>query len=215
MSTKKSLRPQTLGEEISNSVSHGIGALLAVAGTVILIIKAALTSNALGVTSACLYGASLIILYTFSTLYHSLTNETAKYVFRIFDHCSIFLLIFGSYVPISLVLIGGAVGWILFSVNLFCTVIGITFNSINISKWHKASLVLYIIMGWSIVFSIESLVSAIHFNGLVLLVLGGLAYTLGITFYRMKKFKYMHFIWHIFVLAGSILQYFSILLYCY
>ena len=213
MNTKS--RTQTLGEEISNSVSHGVGALLAIAGTVILIVKAAITSNALGITSACLYGATLIILYTFSTLYHSLTNKTAKYVFRIFDHCSIFLLIFGSYVPISLVLIGGSIGWILFSVNLFCTVVGITFNSINIERWHKASVVLYVIMGWSIIFSIKSLVLAIDFNGLLLLVLGGLSYTLGIIFYKMKKHKYMHFIWHIFVLAGSILQYFSILFYCY
>lgn len=215
MSSTKIDRKQTLGEEISNAVSHGVGALLAIAGAVIVIVKAAMTSSGIGVTSACIYGASLIILYTFSTLYHSLTNEKAKKVFRVFDHCSIFLLIFGTYMPICLVAMGGARGWVLFGINLFCTVVGITFNSINLQKWHKASLFLYVIMGWSVVFSAKFLFFEFARKGLLLLVLGGILYTVGIIFYRSKKLKFMHFVWHLFVLGGSILHFFAVLFYCY
>ncbi len=213
MSTKVK-RKQTLGEEIANSISHGVGALLAIAGTVIAIVSAAVNTSSIGVVSAALYGASLILLYMFSTLYHSLTNVSAKRVFRIFDHCSIFILILGSYIPICLTLIGGALGWVLFGVNAFCTVLGIVFNSINLDRWSKASLVLYLIMGWSIVFSIKPFLAVVDKSGLPLLVLGGIAYTLGIIFYKAKP-KYMHFIWHLFVLAGSVLQYFFILFYVF
>ena len=207
---------QTLGEEISNAVSHGVGALLAIAGAVLIIIRAVLTSSgAAGITSAAIYGASLIILYTFSTLYHSLTNETAKRVFRVLDHCSIFLLIFGSYMPISLVLIGGAKGWTLFGINLFCTVLGIVFNSINLTKWHKASMFVYVIMGWSVIAIIKDVLAKIAPAGITLLVLGGVLYTVGIIFYKNRKFKFMHFIWHLFVLGGSVLQFFAIFFYCY
>lgn len=215
MSSTKIDRKQSLGEEISNAVSHGVGALLAIAGAVIVIVKAAMTSSGIGVTGACIYGASLIILYTFSTLYHSLTNEKAKKVFRVFDHCSIFLLIFGTYMPICLVAMGGARGWVLFGINLFCTVVGITFNSINLQKWHKASLFLYVIMGWSVVFSAKFLFFEFPRKGLLLLVLGGILYTVGIIFYRSKKLKFMHFVWHLFVLGGSILHFFAVLFYCY
>lgn len=207
-------RPQTIGEEIANAVSHGVGALLSMAGTVIAIVMACIYSTAIGVVSASLYGASLIILYLFSTLYHSLTHKGAKKVFRIFDHCSIFILILGSYIPMCLVLIGGALGWTLFGINAFCTVLGIVFNSINLERWNKPSLVLYLIMGWSVVIGIRPVVAAIDLSGLVFLVSGGLAYTLGIIFYKAKP-KYMHFIWHIFVLAGSVLHYFFMLFNCF
>ncbi len=139
--SSKAKRKQTLGEEIANAISHGVGALLAIAGTVVAIVTAAINSTAIGVVSACLYGASLILLYLFSTLYHSLTHVGAKRVFRIFDHCSIFVLILGSYIPICLTLIGGALGWVLFGVNAFCTVLGVVFNSINLDRWSKASVV--------------------------------------------------------------------------
>ena len=207
-------RPQTLGEEIANSVSHGVGALLSVAGTVIVIVMACIHTSAMGIVSASLYGASLIILYLFSTLYHSITHVEAKRVFRIFDHCSIFILILGSYIPMCLVLIGGAIGWTLFGINAFCTVLGIVFNSINLERWNKPSLVLYLIMGWSVIIGIRSVVAAVDGAGLAFLVSGGLAYTLGIIFYKAKP-KYMHFVWHLFVLAGSVLHYFFMLFYCF
>ncbi len=215
MAFRKQDKIQTLGEEISNAISHGVGALLAIAGAVLIIIRACFTSNALGITSASIYGASLIILYTFSTLYHSLTNEKAKMVFRIFDHCSIFLLIFGTYMPICLVLLGGVMGWVLFGINLFCTVVGITFNSINLTKWHKASVILYVIMGWSVLISVKPVFVALTPPGVALLLVGGILYTLGIIFYKSPKLKFMHFIWHLCVLGGSVLQFFAVYFYCY
>lgn len=207
---------QSVGEEIANAISHGVGSLLSIAGTVVLIVFAALNSDALGVVSASLYGATLIILYTNSTLYHSLTNATAKKVFRIFDHCSIFLLILGTYIPVSLALMRNWIGWVLFGINMGCTVLGILFNSINLEKFSRLSLALYVIMGWSVVLTLVPVVRAVLSRGvwgLILLVLGGLFYTFGILFYKSDK-KYMHFIWHFFVLGGSVLHYFFVLFYC-
>lgn len=205
---------QTLGEEIANAISHGLGSLLAIAGTVIMIVKAAVQSGALAVVSVSLYGASLIILYSFSSLYHAITHQGAKKVMRVFDHCSIFLLILGTYIPISILLIGGAKGWVLFGVNIFCALLGIVFNAINMEKWKKPSMVLYLVMGWSVIFSMADVVKNTTPTGLIFLILGGIMYTLGIIFYKNKKIKYMHFIWHIFVLTGSILHFFFVLLYC-
>ena len=206
---------QSLGEEIANAISHGVGSLLSVAAAVVLIVVAALSSDGMGVVGACIYGASLIILYTFSSLYHSLTNFKAKYVFQILDHCSIFLLILGTYTPICFSILRGPLGWTLFGINALCTVVGIVFNAVNLKRWHKASLFLYLIMGWSVLIGIKIVFEALPMTGMMLLVSGGLAYTLGIIFYKITSVKYMHFIWHLFVLAGSILQYFCILFYCY
>ena len=144
MATKQK-RIQTIGEEIANAISHGVGSLLSIAATAVLIVYAAIHSDALAVVSSALYGATLIILYTNSTLYHSLTNKTAKKVFRIFDHCSIFLLILGTYIPVSLSLMRNWIGWTLFGINMGCTALGIVFNSINLEKATKLSLILYII----------------------------------------------------------------------
>lgn len=207
-------RMQTIGEEIANAVSHGVGELLAIAGAVVAIVMAAIHGTAITVVSASLYGASMILLYLFSTLYHSLTNRSAKRVFRVFDHCSIFILIMGSYIPICLVLIGGALGWTLFGINAFCTVLGIVFNSINLERWSKPSMVLYVIMGWSVLIGAKSVISAVDAAGIALLVGGGAAYTAGIIFYK-ARIKYMHFVWHIFVLAGTVLHYFFMLFYCF
>ncbi len=209
------VRIQTLGEEIANAVSHGVGSLLAIAACVIVIVRAAFTSTAIGVVSACIYGASLILLYTFSSLYHSLTNARAKSVFRIFDHCSIFLLILGTYTPICLWMLKGALGWTLFGVNTFCSVLGIVLNSIALKKFQKISMILYICMGWSVVASIKEVLALIPFWGMMFLLIGGLLYTFGIIFYKAKKIKYMHFIWHLFVLGGSVMHYFFMLFYCY
>ncbi len=206
---------QTLGEEIANAVSHGVGSLLAIAACVIVIVKSAFTSTAIGVVSACIYGSSLILLYTFSSLYHSLTNIKAKAVFRIFDHCSIFFLILGTYTPICLNMIKGGLGWTLFGINAFCTVVGIVFNSINLKKFAKPSVILYLAMGWSVIISIKRVIEIIPSSGMVFLVIGGLCYTVGVIFYKAKKVKYMHFVWHLFVLGGSIMHYFFILFYCY
>lgn len=210
----KDVKTQTLGEEIANSISHGVGAGLSVAALVLLIIKAAHTSGALGVVSASIYGGSLVLLYLLSCLYHALAKTRARKVFQILDHCSIFILIVGSYTPIALCYIGGFTGWLIFGVNVACMIIGIVFNSLNIERWKKLSMVLYVVMGWLIVFSIKSILT-MPVSALLFLVLGGVLYTVGIIFYKVKKLKYFHFIWHIFVLGGSILQFFCVYFYVY
>ncbi len=214
MGILKDVKSQTLGEEIANSVSHGVGAGLSVAALVLLIIKAAHTSGALGVVSASIYGGSLVLLYLLSCLYHALAKTRARRVFQVLDHCSIFILIVGSYTPIALCYIGGITGWVIFGVNAVCMIIGIVFNAINMDKWKKLSMVLYVVMGWLIVFSIKSILT-MPLASLVFLVLGGVLYTVGIIFYKVEKFKYFHFIWHIFVLGGSILQFFCVYFYVY
>lgn len=208
----KITRAQSLGEEIANAVSHGVGTLLSIAGMVILIVTACRNKmGGIAIVSAALYGSGLTLLYTASSLYHSLTNKTAKKIFRIFDHCSIFLLILSSYIPVFLVVIKGALGWTMFGISVFCTVLGIVFNSINLERWDRASQVLYIVMGWQALMIIKPIYNAFDTTEFVFLILGGIAYTLGTVFYRNHKLKYMHFVWHIFVLAGSILHYFMIL----
>ena len=204
-------RKYTLGEEIFNSVSHGVGAGLSIAGTVILIITSAIHSNAWGVVSSCIYGASLIILYTMSTLYHSFTNKKAKAFFRIMDHNTIFLLIAGTYTPITLYFLGGVTGWVLFGIVWGSAIFGIVMNSINLEKARIPSIFCYVAMGWVIIFAIKPLILAMPKISLIFLVGGGVFYTLGIIFYAIKKIKYFHSVWHLFTIAGSILHYFSIL----
>lgn len=205
-------RKYTLGEEIFNSVSHGAGAGLSIAGTVVLIVVSAIHSNAWGVVSSCIYGASLIILYTMSTLYHSFTNKKAKAFFRIMDHNTIFLLIAGTYTPYTLYFLHGTTGWILFSIVWGAAIIGIIMNSINLEKSRIPSIFCYVAMGWVIIFAIKPLIEAMPTISLILLLAGGIFYTLGIIFYAIKKVKYFHSIWHLFTIAGSVLHYFSILL---
>lgn len=204
-------RKYTLGEEIFNSVSHGVGAGLSIAGTVILIIASVIHSNAWGVVSSCIYGASLIILYTMSTLYHSFTNKKAKAFFRIMDHNTIFLLIAGTYTPITLYFLGGVTGWILFGIVWGAAIFGIVMNSINLEKARIPSIFCYVAMGWVIIFAIKPLILAMPKISLVFLVGGGVFYTLGIIFYAIKKVKYFHSVWHLFTIVGSVLHYFSIL----
>lgn len=206
------VKKYTLGEEIFNSVTHGVGAGLSVAGTVVLIVFSAIYGNAWAVVSSSIYGASLIILYTMSTLYHSLTNEKAKKFFRIMDHNTIFLLIAGTYTPITLYILGGVVGWVLFGIVWGAAVIGITANSINLEKAKIPSIFCYVATGWVIIFAIKPLMAKIPFISGLFLIIGGAFYTLGIIFYAIKKVKYFHSVWHLFTIGGSVFHYFSILL---
>lgn len=201
----------TLGEEIFNSVTHGVGSLLAVAGTVVLIVFAVIYSDIWGVVSSCIYGASLIILYTMSTLYHAITNPKAKKFFRVMDHNTIFFLIAGTYTPLTLYCLKGTFGWVLFGVVWLATVLGIVLNSIDLEKYKKVSLVCYIAMGWVVIFAIKPLMETMQPISLTFLLIGGLFYTLGIVFYVVKKVRYFHSIWHLFTIAGSAFHYFCIL----
>lgn len=202
----------TLGEEIFNSVTHGVGSLLAIAGTAVLIVLAAIHGGAWEVVSAAIYGASLIILYTMSTLYHALTNRRAKCFFRIMDHDTIFFLIAGTYTPITLVPLRGAVGWVLFGVIWGAAVLGIVMNSIDLEKFRKPSIICYALMGWAVVFAIKPMLRHCTPLSLWFLLIGGLCYTIGMIFYIIKTKKYFHSIWHIFTIAGSVFHYFSVLL---
>jgi len=204
----------TLGEEIFNSVTHGIGILLSVTALVLMTIVSVKYGNTLCIVSSVIYGASLIIMYASSTMYHALTNKTAKKVFRILDHGAIFLLIAGTYTPYTLIAMHDITGFILFVAIWACAVLGITLNSINLKKYAIASVVCYILMGWAIIFAIKPLIAAISGPGMGLLLAGGIVYTAGIAFYAFgSKVRYLHSVWHLFVLAGSMLHYFSIFLY--
>ena len=203
----------TVGEEIFNSVSHGVGVLLSIAALVLLIVFAAIYSDGYGLASALVYGISLILLYTMSMVYHIVQNEKGKKVLRIFDHCSIFILIAGTYTPYLLGPLRGKLGWTIFGIIWGVTVIGILLNAISLEKFKVISLICYVLMGWGIVLSIKPLAQNLPTGGLWLLIAGGLVYTVGIIFYVMKKYRYMHSVWHLFVLAGSICHYFSILLF--
>ncbi len=210
---KASLPKVSTAEELINAITHGLGALLGIGGTAVAIVWAALYGNAFSVVSASIYGAMLIILYTMSTLYHALTHKGAKYVFRIFDHCSIFLLIAGTYTPYTLVTLNGALGWTIFGIIWGLTVLGVVFNAISIEKFKIFSGITYVVMGWLIIIAIRPMMAALEAPALLLLLIGGIAYTVGFIFYGLKKIRFMHGIWHLFVLAGSVLHYFSILLY--
>ena len=206
------LKKYSLGEEIFSSVSHGVGALMAIAATVLVIVFAAIKHNVMGVVGGSIYGGTMIVLYTMSTLYHSLTNPTAKKVFRVFDHCSIFLLIAGTYTPYCLCTLWGHGGLGILIAIWTCAILGIILNAIALDRFKTLSLIFYVIMGVAIIFKLPTLIKLMPLGGLVFMCTAGAVYILGIIFY-LWKVKYMHAIWHLFVLAGSICFFFSILFY--
>ena len=211
----------TLGEEISNSITHGIGSLLSIAALVLMVIVAASHKNAIGVVTSAIFGSSLIILYTMSTLYHAISNEKAKKIFKIFDHVSIYWLIAGTYTPFTLVAlrsINPAKAWTVFGIVWAIAIIGTITYAIFKNKFKILNIASYVIMGWVVIIALPEIIEFFKINnampGLYLLAFGGIAYTFGIIFYVLqKKFKYSHSIWHLFVLLGSILQFFSVILY--
>jgi len=201
----------TLGEEIANSITHGIGALLSVAGLVVLIMLGVFYGNAFHVTCFTIYGTSLILLYLSSTLYHSLPGQTVKLLFKKFDHSAIFLLIAGSYTPLMLINIDGVLGWAITITVWILAILGIIIKCLFISKFEKLSLLIYLLMGWLCLFASKEIVMNIPAHSLIFLIIGGLLYSTGVIFYVWDNLPYNHGIWHIFVLAGSIFHYFSIL----
>ena len=209
---KEYLPHYTLGEEIFNSVSHGVGVALACVGFGILIVLSALYGDAWAVSSSIVYSFSLFALYLASTLYHACPNRRVKGVLQVLDHCSIFLLIAGTYTPYTLITLRGVLGWTLFGVVWGAAIVGVVLNAIDVRKYSRISMVCYVAMGWVVVLAIRPLMASLAWNGLVLLALGGVFYTVGIVFYVIRR-SYMHSIWHLFVLAGSVCHYLSILLY--
>ena len=203
-----------LCEELLSAISHGVGGFLSIAALVLCTVFSAIHHNVYAVISSVIYGSCSIILYTMSTLYHSFKPNNAKRVFRILDHDSIFLLIAGTYTPYALVSLPKALGWTVFGVIWGCAILGITLNLINLNKYKKFSMFLYLVMGWMFIFTFKTLLNSIDIAGIYLMLSGGIIYTIGAIFYAVgKKKKYMHSIFHFFVLAASILFFFSIFLY--
>lgn len=212
--TDRTLKRYTIGEEIFNSVTHGTGAVLAIGGTVLLIVLSVINGSGLALASSLIYGISLIVLYTMSTVYHAVQHERAKEILRIFDHTSIFLLIAGSYTPFCLIALkGNTRGLAVVAAVWLCAVLGMVLNAIDLKKTERLGTVLYVIMGWSIVVVFRDIVSVLPTPAFWLLLSGGISYTGGLIFYAMKNRKYMHSVWHIFVLAGSVLHYICIAVY--
>ena len=212
MATK--IKSQTSLEERFNSLSHGITAVMAIAGLVILIVFGVQSDKDWSLFSGLVYGCSLLLLYTFSALYHGLRNKKTKHLFNILDHCGIYLLIAGTYTPVVLISIGGLTGWIYFGIQWGMALFGIILKIFYTGKYNLISTLIYALMGWVIIFKIELVKTILAPTPYCLLLCGGLAYTLGIAFYLLDyRMKYSHFIWHLFVMLGSILHYMMIVGY--
>lgn len=209
--SKESIPKYKLSEEIINSITHGIGAALAVAALVLCVIKSAMHGDPWAVVSSCFYGAGTIIVYVISCIYHALKRNRGKAVMRIIDHCDIFFMIACTYMPYTLVSLRGVTGWVLFGVIWGLAALGIVLNAVNLEKFSKISTIVYVILGWGVMVLYKPLVEAVSLEGVILLMLGGVLYTIGAVLYAVGgKVRYMHSVFHVFVIAGSVFQFFSI-----
>lgn len=209
-----SIPKYSLSEELLNSISHGVGALFGIVGTVLCIVKAANTADPWRIVSSAIFGVSVLLLYLMSCLYHALKVNMAKRVFRVIDHCTIFLLIAGTYTPFTLVTLRGTIGWLLFGIVWGMALLGITLNAIDLKKFSKISVACYLIMGWTILAAFQPLADALAPQGVALLIWGGIAYTVGAGLYGIgAKVKYFHSVFHFFCLAGTVLHFLAIYLY--
>lgn len=213
MTARPEAHAYSVREEIAHSAIHGLGIVLSVAGLVALVLVARRTGDPWHVMACSVYGASLILLYLASTLYHSVPSARAKRVLRILDHSAIYLLIAGTYTPFTLISLRGGWGWTLFGLVWGMAVLGIALKIAAIGRFRWLSMVLYLGMGWLVVIALEPLLLAVSRGGVRLLFLGGLSYTLGTVFYGWRRLPYHHAVWHAFVLAGSVLHFFAVLLY--
>ncbi|MDR1014331.1 MAG: hemolysin III family protein [Coriobacteriales bacterium] len=209
----KRIRDYSIGEEIANSVTHGIGALLGIAALVLMAVFAVMHGGGVRLAAALVFGIALIVEYTASTLYHALTAERAKKVFKVLDHASIYLLIAGTYAPFCLVSLADDGGAVLCAIEWALAVIGIAVEAFWVFRPRWVSVLVYLAMGWLIVLRIGALVAAVPFGGVALLLAGGVCYTVGTVFYLLKKVPYMHSIWHVWVLAGSVCHVLGVLLF--
>ncbi|KGK00420.1 PAQR family membrane homeostasis protein TrhA [Thalassotalea sp. ND16A] len=197
-------------EELVNSITHGLGALLSVAALTLMIIVA---NDAFELTSAIIYGTSMVVLFLASTLYHAITHASAKKVLKLVDHCAIYLLIAGTYTPFMLISLKGAWGYSILSVVWTMAIVGIYFKLVYKQRFPKVSLFTYLAMGWLIIIAAPQMIANVATGGLILLASGGAAYSLGAVFYAFKNIPFNHAIWHVFVLAGSICHFLAIYIY--
>jgi channel protein, hemolysin III family len=216
METSKFTKKYLIINEIFNAITHGVGFGLSVAGLVILLVKGARLGSPMHIVSYAIYGTTMVLLFLFSTLFHSLIFTKAKKVFQVFDHASIFLLIAGSYTPFCLLSIQGWRGWALFGSIWTLAICGIVYKSITlhrVQKVSKVSTIIYVIMGWLCLITFKPLFDALGIWGVLLLVSGGISYTVGALFYGLTKVRFMHVVWHLFVMLGAGLMFFSVLLF--
>lgn len=212
---KKDVREQSIHEEIANAITHGFGAFLAIACGAVAIVFAALNRDVWSIVSISIFVACMFILYLFSTLYHAVSSPRAKYVLNIFDHSAIYLLIAGSYTPFCLSGIRSyspGWAWSIFGVVWLIAIIGIIFQCVFINKYRVLSTLSYLVMGWIIVIAVYPLYKAMGLAGVLWISLGGVIYSLGVIFYVMRNVRYMHAIWHLFVLGGTFVHY-GVILY--
>ncbi len=202
----------TPGEELFNSVSHGIGALLGAAGLALMLVRA---RGALELTAAALFGASMILLYTMSCLYHALpAGNPAKKVLRVLDHCNVFLLVFGTYIPAALLGVGGSTGWILFGFVGFFTVLGVILTAVDLERFKLSAVICQLLSGWSILFGVTGLLQTVGSSGILYLILGGIMYSVGAILYGLgKKKRYAHSVFHLFCLLGSFFHFWAVYRY--
>ena len=196
--------PFNLGEELANAITGGIGLLFSVSGAVLLVTQAISHGTVWHIVSCSVYAGTLILLHLASTMYHSSHSPKAKSILQVLDHAAIFLLIAGTYTPFTLVNLRGPWGWSLFGVIWGLALFGIAFQSTLLHRWPAVAVGLYVAMGWAVVVAVKPLLATVAPGGLVLLLVGGLAYTLGVGFYAWRRLPYHHAIWHLFVLAGSL-----------
>jgi hemolysin III len=213
MSEAKEAEQYTPLEEILNSLTHGFGLLISIAGLVLLIVFSSIYGDLKHIISCTIFGITLVLLYTSSTLYHSFKKPNLKHVFKICDHSCIYILIAGTYTPFLLVTLQGTIGWSMLVLVWALTLIGISLKIFFVHRFKVISTIAYILMGWIIIFAIKPLFETLPAGGLALLICGGLTYTLGTIFYSWKKLPFNHAIWHLFVLGGSICHFCSIMFY--
>ncbi|MCA0986708.1 PAQR family membrane homeostasis protein TrhA [Guptibacillus algicola] len=203
----------TVGEERANYITHGVGALISLAALVILIVFASLQGTAWHIISFTLFGATMLLLYTASTLVHSFPPGRAKDFFEFLDHSAIYFFIAGTYTPFLFIVIQGWLGWTLFGTVWGLAIAGTVFKAFFVKKFLFISTIVYVVMGWLIVLAWDPLLQNLHPNGLTLLIIGGLLYTVGAVFYVWRAFKYHHAVWHVFVIGGTITHFFCVLFY--
>ncbi len=204
-------RTQTLGEEIANSVSHGIGLLAAVAAAPVLVLSAVQHDDAVRIVGASVFAATMVLLYLTSTLYHALPRNRAKRVFQVLDHAAIFLMIAGTYTPFTLGVLRGTWGWTLFGLVWGLALAGVVLTAAGGERYPKLRLCLYLAMGWLILIAVKPLWLRMPSWGLFWLFAGGIAYTVGVVFYAAKRVRYSHFVWHLFVMAGTACHFIAVL----
>lgn len=205
--------PYSSREEVANSISHGLGLLLALVALPVLVLAAIEVGNVRFLVGVSVFGGTMVLLYLASTLYHSISHEAAKQLFRVFDHTAIFLLIAGSYTPFSLGVLHGPWGWSLLAIVWTLAIIGITLKIRKRTRHSRISIVLYVIMGWLALVAVKPMVMLIPLPGILLIFAGGIAYTGGLAFFAAQRIRYNHFIWHLFVIAGTTCHFFAVLWY--